>query len=143
MYDDILLPTDGSSGTPGAPRHALTIAADHDATVHALYVIDTRLTRAASDATRDDVVRSLEAEAEVALDDVRIRTEDEGLEAVTTLREGVPASVVVEYADDRAVDLIVMGTHGRTGRERLAGLGSTTERVVKNGDHPVLVVDID
>lgn len=143
MYDDILLPTDGSSGTLEALRHALTIARDHDATVHGLYVLDSRQYRAASEETKADVVRSLEEEGERALDDVRVRTEDEGLAAETTQCEGVPPKVIVEYADEHAVDLIVMGTHGRTGADRLANLGSTTERVVSNGEHPVLVVAID
>jgi nucleotide-binding universal stress UspA family protein len=40
------------------------------------------------------------------------------------------------------VDVIAMGTHGRTGRDRLANLGSVTERVVENAAIPALVVDI-
>jgi nucleotide-binding universal stress UspA family protein len=38
--------------------------------------------------------------------------------------------------------MIVMGTHGKTGPERIASLGSTTERVVKNSEMPVLVVNL-
>ncbi len=143
MYDDILLPTDGSAGTLEALEHALTIALDHESTIHGLYVLDQRFTRAASPETRDEVVKSLDEEAERALDDVRVRTEEAGLDAVTSQREGIPDRVIVEYADEHGIDLIVMGTHGRTGPDRIANLGSTTERVVKNGDHPVLVVDID
>jgi nucleotide-binding universal stress UspA family protein len=143
MYDDILLPTDGSSGTNAALDHALAIARNHDATVHGLYVIDRRFTRAATEETTEEVVRSLEEEGERALEDIRVHVEDAGLGAETVQREGVPHRTIPEYAEEVGADLIVMGTHGRTGPDRIANLGSTTERVVKHGDHPVLVVDID
>ena len=142
MYDDILLPTDGSSGTVEALEHALTIASDQDARIHVLYVVESRLFRAADDDMKDEVRRSLEEEGDHALDDARVRVEDEGIECVTERREGIPQKSITEYATEAGVDLIVMGTHGKTGPERMASLGSTTERVVKNAAQPVLVVDI-
>jgi nucleotide-binding universal stress UspA family protein len=142
MYDGILLPTDGSSGTVEALEHALAIAAGRGATVHVLYVVESRLYRAADDDTKDDVRATLEEEGNRALEDARVRVEDAGLECVTERREGVPQKAIVEYATGAGIDLIVMGTHGKTGPERMASLGSTTERVVKNADQPVLVVDI-
>lgn len=141
MYDDILLPTDGSSGTTEALEHALTIASDQGATVHALYVVESRLYRAADDDTKDDVRATLEEEGDRALEDARIRIEDAGVECVTERRDGTPQKEITEYADG-GIDIIVMGTHSKTGPERMASLGSTTERVVKNADQPVLVVDI-
>ncbi|MFB6188638.1 MAG: universal stress protein [Halapricum sp.] len=143
MYDQILVPTDGSKGTAKSLEHAAEIARDNDATVHALYVVDQRLYRAASKDTKDEVIASLEEEGEHALDDAVARLEDEGVEVATARREGVPYKSILAYADEEGVDMIVMGTHGRTGRDRMATLGSVTERVVKNADVPVLVVDID
>ncbi len=142
MYDDILMPTDGSSGTVEVLEHALTIAGDQGATVHALYVVESRLYRAADDATKDDVRATLEEEGDRALEDARIRIEDAGVECVTERREGTPQKEITDYADGEETDLVVMGTHSKTGRERVASLGSTTERVVKNADQPVLVVDL-
>jgi nucleotide-binding universal stress UspA family protein len=143
MYDEILLPTDGSSGTVDAMEHALTIAADQNARIHALYVVDRRLYTAADTENKDEIRQSLEEEATVSLDDARVRIEDEGIECVTTSIEGIPHREIIDYADDEGIDLIVMGTHGKTGAERVANLGSTTERVVQSADTPVLVVDID
>jgi len=142
MYEDILLPTDGSSGTVEALEHALAIAAGRDARLHALYVVDGRLHRAADDDTKPEVRRSLEEEGDRALDDVRVRTEDAGVECLTERREGIPHRTITGYAADASVDLVVMGTHGKTGPERMVNLGSTTERVVKAADRPLLVVDI-
>ncbi|PSQ31880.1 universal stress protein [Halobacteriales archaeon SW_10_68_16] len=142
MYDDILLPTDGSSGTVEAIEHALAIAGDQDARMHVLYVVESRLYRAADDDTKDDVRATLEEEGDRAIEDARVRVEDAGIESVTERREGTPQKEITDYADEAGIDLVVMGTHSKTGPERMASLGSTTERVVKNADQPVLVVDI-
>ncbi|MEF8838574.1 MAG: universal stress protein [Haloarculaceae archaeon] len=142
MYDDILVPTDGSSGTADVLDHAIATASPHDATVHSVYVIDNRLYRAAAEETKDEIRRSLEEEADVALEDVRVRIDDEGLDESTTLLEGIPHREILQYADEAGVDLIVMGTHGRTGPDRIANLGSTTTRVVEDGSVPVLVVNM-
>ena len=142
MYDDILVPTDGSVGTDETLRHAIDLAARHDATVHALYVIDKRLYFAAGDENRSDVEDRLRTEGTEAIGTIRDRAEAEGLETVTEVREGYPDRDIVEYAAEADADVIVIGTHGRTGRDRLAHLGSVTERVVENAERPVFVVHI-
>jgi Universal stress protein UspA and related nucleotide-binding proteins len=142
MYTDLLLPTDRSSGTVDALEHTLAIADDQSARVHALYVVESRLYRAADDEMKDDVRATLQEEGSRALENVRVRVEEEGLDCVTECREGVPQKIITEYAVEADIDLVVMGTRGKTGPERMASLGSTTERVVKNTDKPVLVVDI-
>ncbi|MBI2216878.1 MAG: universal stress protein [Candidatus Rokubacteria bacterium] len=58
---------------------------------------------------------------------------------VRTIPGGVPAREIVKYARDHAIDLIIMGTHGRTGMSR-ALLGSVAERVVRTAPCPVLTV---
>lgn len=143
MYDDILVPTDGSDGTPTVLSHALAIASGRDATVHGLYVVDRRRYTAAPEGQTEAIIAELEAEGEAALAEFEETATDGGIDTVTERRDGVPHNVIVEYADERGIDLIVMGTHGRTGPDRLANLGSTTDRVLKTGDVPVLVVDID
>jgi nucleotide-binding universal stress UspA family protein len=143
MYDEILLPTDGSPGTTEALEHARTVAADQDARVHVLYVVDRRLYTAASEESKAEVRQSLEEEADHALDDARVRIEDEGVNCQTTHVDGIPHREITDYAAENEIDLIVMGTHSKTGPERVVNLGSTTERVTQNADIPVLVVDID
>lgn len=143
MYDDILLPTDGSTGTDETVRHAMHAAERDGATVHALSVVDSRIHRAAPDDSKDAVRDRLRADAETAVEAVVSAGEDRGVEVTTAVREGTPHKTIVEYADDRGVDLVTIGTHGRTGRDRLARLGSVTERVVENASVPVLVVHID
>ena len=143
MYDRILLPTDGSDGTEQALSHAVEIATGRDATIHALSVIDRRLYLAADETRKSELKSSLRDDARAAVDRVADGAADAGVDCTTAVRDGVPARVILEYAAERPVDLVVMGTHGRSGRDKLANLGSVTERVVENVDAPILVVRID
>ncbi|WP_299263618.1 universal stress protein [Halorientalis sp.] len=142
MYDRILVPTDGSSGTEETLNHAFHIADDNGATVHTLYVVDRRLFLAADEDTQDDVIANLVEEGEAALDAAEAAGADAGVAVVGERREGIPHTEIMNYAEEMAADLLVMGTHGRTGRDRLASLGSVTERVVESVGRPTLVVDI-
>ena len=143
MYDRILLPTDGSDGTEQALSHAVEIAKGRDATIHALSVIDRRLYLAADETQKSELKSSLRDDARAAVERVAAGAADAGVDCTTAVRDGVPYRVILEYAAERPVDLIVMGTHGRSGRDKLANLGSVTERVVENTDTPTLVVRID
>lgn len=141
MYDAILVPTDGSEGVDQTLEHAMTMAKHHDATIHALYVVDRRFELAA-DEDRDDLVAQLTERGEAAVADIAEMAGAAGIDVVTTVREGIPYKTILGYADEADIDVIAMGTHGRTGRDRLAHLGSVTDRVVENATVPVFVVNI-
>ena len=141
MYDRILVPTDGSRPTAESVKHAATLARAHDAVVHVLYVVDRRRYRAATEDTKEEIVAALEEEGERAIDDAVTRLADDGVETVSEIREGIPYKTVLAYAEEADIDVIVIGTHGRTGRDRRVALGSVTERVVQNAETPVLVVN--
>ena len=140
MYDEILFPTDGSDGAVGAVTHVLDIAATNDATVHILFVTDT--TQMSATRMRGDIVDALEAEGEDVVTETAARAEKRGVSTVTEVVQGEPYREIVEYADSRGVDLIVMPTHGRQGLERFI-LGSTTERVLRRANVPVLTIQPD
>ncbi|SEH40688.1 Nucleotide-binding universal stress protein, UspA family [Halopenitus malekzadehii] len=140
MYDRVLVPTDGTETVEQTLPHALSIAADNDATVHALYVVDNRLVTAAEGDATDDLRDSLEADGEAAVADVADRAAAEGLETVEAVRTGTPWKEVLAYADEADCDLIVIGAHGKTPKEKIVSLGSVSERVVDNASIPVFVV---
>lgn len=142
MYGAVLVPTDGSEGVEEVLNHALELSTDHAATVHSLYVVDQRLYLAADDDDQDTIRDTLRSDGESALAAVESRITDAGLTARTEIREGIPYRDILEYADEWDIDVIVMGTHGRTGRDRLAHLGSVTDRVLKNATVPVFVIHI-
>lgn len=139
MYDSVLIPTDGSEMVDTTLEHGLRIAVDNDATIHALYVVDSRVARAAEDA-REEVESSLRSDGEKAVEYVLGQAEESGLEATGEIRSGTPQKEIIEYAEENEIDLIAIGTHGKSPREKLLSMGSVTERVVDNAPVPVLVV---
>ena len=143
MYDDVLMPTDGSEGTVTALEHAREIAGNHDATLHVVHVVDRRVYLAAGKDEQDEVLAGLQADGEDAIDTVVDRLDGDGIDVVTELREGVPHRELLGYADEHDVDMIAIGTHGRSSRDQIVNMGSVTEKVVDNSERPVLVVHIE
>lgn len=138
MYRRILLPTDGGETTDRALEHAVDLATRYDAEVVVLYVVDPGVVT--GDIEVGSIVEEFESTGERVLEDVAERARAAGLERVTTeLARGTPHRVILEYADEQDVDLIVMGTHGRTGLDRYL-IGSVAGRVVRLSDVPVLTV---
>jgi nucleotide-binding universal stress UspA family protein len=140
LYDRILVPTDGSEVSEAAAEHAVALAAEHGATLHVVYVVDTASVAGLTpDATWEGVSDLLYREGESALDAVREMAEERGVPVETTYAEGTPAREIVRYAEREGCDVVVMGTHGRGGIDRLL-LGSVAERVVRSCSVPVLTV---
>jgi nucleotide-binding universal stress UspA family protein len=83
------------------------------------------IAREQAQAEMSELVSSLEAEA--------------AQRVTSQVYVGTPAATIVKFAEDHPIDLIVMGTHGRTGLEHLM-LGSVAEKVVRRAPCPVLVV---
>lgn len=138
MYSTVLLPTDGSEGAAVGVDVGLQLAARHDATVHALFVVDERYVRR----EYDYVVERAEREAAAALDAVGDRADGFGVRVEKHVRWGVPHEEILAAIDAYDVDLVTMGTHGRTGLDRLVNLGSVTERVVRLAPVQVLTVPL-
>ncbi len=138
MYSEILVPTDGSPASDAAIEHAIDIADRYDARVHSLYVVD-GAAYSTLEAGADVVVEALESEGEEATGRVSTAAENAGVDCTTTVVTGTAYRSIRDYVDERGIDLIVMGTHGRKGLDRYL-LGSVTERVVRTSDVPVLTV---
>ncbi|KOX92410.1 universal stress protein UspA [Haloarcula rubripromontorii] len=133
MYDDILVPTDGSYGANAALEHGIEIASQWDATLHALYVVDTRLARSGP------LLETLRDEGRQAVRDVEVAGTQAGLTVVTEIAEGNPHEEILSYVSEHGIDMVIMGTHGRTGLDRVV-MGSVAERVVRRSPVPVLTV---
>ncbi len=105
MYQDILVPTDGSDGTRRSITHGLTIADRFDATVHALSIVPQGPLGTLQ--TNDAI-----SAAERAVERIEAEATREGVDAVTAVERGVPHEEIFEYTDEHDVDMIVMGTRG-------------------------------
>jgi nucleotide-binding universal stress UspA family protein len=140
-YDDILLPTDGSEAASAAIEHAIALAGRYDATIHALSVVDLSALAGSYDggAAVPGVIESLEGGSEQAVSEVAERCERHGVDVRTEVTQGTPYQAIGAYVEEGGIDLVTMGTHGRTGLGRYL-LGSVTERVVQTSKVPVLTV---
>lgn len=138
MYERILVPTDGSDAVDAAVDHAIDLAETYGAEVRAIYVVDTATLSAEMDTPQ--VIDALQAEGANAVRAVEERATAAGFDRVRTeVLRGTPHAAILKYAEDNDVDLVVMGTHGRSGLDRYL-LGSVTEKVVRTSDVPVLTV---
>lgn len=135
MFERILIPTDGTPNSECAVENGLGLAAKHDAEVYALYVVET----SSSMGHYDLAVERREAEGEEAVEAVERRGAEYGVPVTKAFRYGDPREEILDYADDHDVDLIMMGTRGRSGFGRLVSAGSVAERVVRKADVPVMV----
>jgi len=138
-FDDVLLPTDGSDGAAIAAEWGIALATLLDSMVHSVYSVDTNAFGGARDPS--ELLDALERRGEAALETVRERARSADVSVSGSIANGAPATVITEYATDNDVDLIVMGTHGRTGIGQWF-LGSVTENVVRQTEVPVLCVPV-
>lgn len=138
-YEEILIATDDSQAATESVEHAMTIATQTGAQVHALNVVPAG-SGASNEPSMPDTMRSdLESAGEVVTGRIANRAENAHLDAVSAVRTGPPVETLLDYADEHDIDLIAMGTTGRTGLSRFL-LGSTTEKVLRQADVPVLAV---
>lgn len=132
----ILHPTDFSKNSENAWHLACALARDHGATlllvhVHLLPAVAYGEFGALPPETYD--TEALEAQLG------RIEPIDSSLTVCRFLLKGDPATEIVRFAKEQECDMIVMGTHGRTGLRRLL-MGSVAEEVVRKAPCPVLTV---
>lgn len=139
LFEKILIATDGSERNRAAVEEALRIARVCGSTVYATYVMDLNIsgTASADVMVMRDTWTIIQKEAEDTL--ANIRTKAEGVNLETVVLEGKPAAEIVRFATENEIDLIVIGTLGKRGFERLL-LGSVAEYVVRSAPCKVLVV---
>ena len=126
----ILYPTDFSPYSNQAYFHAVGLAETHGASLTVVYVYETG-SKDAADGDRDYWRDQLE----------QVRPGNPLIAVNHVLLEGDPATAIARYSADAGIDLIVIGTHGRTGEERLR-MGSVAEKVMREAPCSVLVVKL-
>jgi len=163
MYENILFPTDGSDATEAALDHAVDHARQYDATLHVLFVVQDDFGASGmvheehDDVEQSDMVGehdgaqssgmtneepeqlgAIAEQGETIVSEVADAVDDD-VTVETAVLSGNPYERILDYADEEDTDMVVMGTHGRTGVDRYL-LGSVTEKVVRTADVPVLTV---
>jgi nucleotide-binding universal stress UspA family protein len=142
--DRILVPVDFSAHSEKALRYATTIAKRFSARVELLHVVEDPFVTGAWSAEAfvpniPELLNDLIKAAKERIHEFKKHLAEHGFVAETTVVTGQPASTIVEYAKAGNFDMIVIGTHGRTGLAH-AFLGSVAERVVQKAHCAVLTV---
>ena len=139
MYKKILVPTDGSEFARDAGLHALFLAKVCNAEIIALSVSENYFINGISvNEEIEQLNQILKDRCKKDLEEFE-ELNDEGIKISSIIKEGAPAKLILEVADEEDVDLIVMGSSGKSGFDRFI-LGSVSDKVVNAAKCPVLVV---
>ncbi|SDD39023.1 universal stress protein [Natrinema hispanicum] len=136
MYQELLLATDGSDVARQATEHGIDLADQLDATLHVLSVSEAG---PQAENKQDRLRTDPDEEATTAADEAKEAATRAGIDATTDIRHGVPQEQIVDYAETNPVDMVIVGTAGRSGLEHLLS-GSVAEEIVRNAPVPVLTV---
>lgn len=144
LIKNILVATDFSEPSQAALAYARNFARQHAATLHVLHVVDDVANHVMPMNGAIPNVGELQIELDRAartdLDALLTPEDRRDLNARgVLLTSAAPAQSIVSYARDASIDLIIIGTHGRTGLANLF-LGSVAQHVVRTAPCPVLTV---
>lgn len=144
MFQRILVPIDGSEASNKGLEEAIKLAADSGATLRLLHVVNELILLGAQGPSLylEDLMAPLRKRAQEVLATAKQRVEERSVKVEVIMREtlgGRAGDCIVDEAKRWPAELIVMGTHGRKGLDRLA-LGSDAERVLRHATVPVMTV---
>jgi nucleotide-binding universal stress UspA family protein len=147
MYEKILVPVDGSLPSMLGLKEAIKLAKSLGSQLQLVHVMNEVILTGMESPPGylDKVLDAMRGEATAVLDEAAREVREHALEPQTVLLESIGSRAsdrIVEQAKTWNADLIVMGTHGRRGLQRLA-LGSDAEFVVRDSPVPVLLVRVE
>ena len=137
--DKILFPTDFSARTRNAREHAIYLASALGADLYLLHAIEPLKYEEADDEIRE-FYRTLEAQMAEKMAGEREIFEKNGITVVTDILIGPRWKVINAYAQEKAIDLIVMGSHGIRTDTGEVSVGTTSHKVMFSSPCPVLIV---
>ncbi len=143
MYQRILVPVDGSATSGRALAEAIKFAQQHNARVEVVHVLeDIGYLDEENYLNYTELVDSLKRSGEKMLAEAQMKFKQAGVPVETKLLEAKGervAHVITAEAKNAQADLIIVGTHGRSGFSRML-LGSVAEGVVRTADIPILLI---
>lgn len=140
MFKKILCPVDFSDTSMNAANNAINFSMEIKAEITFIHIIDIQALQNIGDLSGGGIndINLLIEEEKPVLSKLKDECEKKGVKVKTVLTHGEPVSVILETIKEGGHDLIIMGTHGKTGLTRLV-LGSIAENVVRKSDIPVLL----
>lgn len=138
MYDAILVPTDGSEAAMDAASHAYSLGERYNATVHVLAVVE-QSENASIVGRGDEKLETLREEGSDSTKRIVEAAQSRDIDVIGAVEVGDPVRTILQYGNEQDIDIIVMSTNARSGVGRFLR-GSVTEKVIRNGEIPVLAV---
>ena len=140
LFSKILVAIDGSDASMDAADYAISLSKEfNNAELYALHVIRADVDLFGPHET-SEFMTTMRNEGEKYLNKVRLKTNEKNIQIKTEIISSTNiAGGIVDYAEENKIDLIVIGTRGRTGFKKLL-LGSVASHVVTYAHCPVLVV---
>lgn len=137
----VIIATDGSETANEAADFGIEMIGCSGAKVYAVYVIDTTPYRSVplDKIWSDKVLEEFEKEGREATSYIEKIGKAAGVEVESRVLKGHPAEKIVTFAEDNNIDMIIMGSLGKSGYERVL-LGSVSEKVIRHAKIPVLIV---
>ena len=138
----VLVPTDFSDSARHALRYDISFAKEYGAELVLLHVVENLTVGYASDlfpVPMAEVFQEISGYAKTELAKLAGEAKERDVRVTELVAQGKPSAEIIRYAAENAVDMIVLGTHGK-GILDQALFGSTTERVVRRAPCPVLTV---
>jgi nucleotide-binding universal stress UspA family protein len=142
VLKNILVATDFSEPSAIALAYGRDLARSYGATLHVLHVVEDVMVRYGTEfgVVSPSLQKELEEGARQQLDAIITQDDRDTVSVVTAVQSSLSAAGgITEYAADKAIDLIVVGTHGRNAVQQFL-MGSAAERVVRTAPCPVLAV---
>ena len=140
MFKKILCPVDFSDTSMNAANNAINFSMEIKAEITFIHIIDIQALQNIGDLSGGGIndINLLIEEEKPVLSKLKDECDKKGIKVKTVLTHGEPVSVILETIKEEGHDLIIMGTHGKTGLTRLV-LGSIAENVVRKSNIPVLL----
>jgi nucleotide-binding universal stress UspA family protein len=144
LIKHVLVATDFSDTSAVALKYGRELARTFGATLHVVHAVDLLAARIPMTQGHgydlDNLQKEIEASARTAIHELVTDEDRSRLGAQEAVLAGLsPADAILDYARDKMIDVIVIGTHGRTGLSRLV-MGSVAEKIVRGAPCPVLTV---
>ncbi len=139
MYKKILVAVDGSEVSRNAFRHAVELTKQNNGTLTVIHIVPQIETMDIETFKPESLRKGMIKEGEKILSEIVELAAKSGITIQSSVEEGYAFEKICEVADKSNADLIVMGSHGRTGIGKVL-IGSVTERVISKAGCPVLVV---
>jgi nucleotide-binding universal stress UspA family protein len=140
LFTNILVAIDGSAASERAFARAVEEARIWNSRLHVVYVVETGLFASLpADNTVELMYRVLEKEGQDDLNKAKIAAIAKGVTVSTHMKQGHAGSEIISLADHEKVDLIVVGSHGKSQADRLL-IGSVSTFVVTHSTVTTMVV---